>query len=66
VVESTVLIAKRFCLKVVAEGIETRAQAVQLHALGVDEFQGFLIGTPQPSARLQDVAPFWLAAPVSG
>jgi diguanylate cyclase (GGDEF)-like protein len=65
VVESTVLIAKRFCLKVVAEGIETPAQAMQLHALGVDEFQGFLIGTPQPSASLQDVEPFWLPAPVS-
>jgi EAL domain-containing protein (putative c-di-GMP-specific phosphodiesterase class I) len=60
VVESAVLIAKRFSLKIIAEGIETREQAQCLQALGVDEFQGYLIGKPQPMAQLQQVSPFWI------
>lgn len=60
VVESAVLIAKRFSLKIIAEGIETREQAQCLQALGVDEFQGYLIGRPQTMAQLQGVSPFWI------
>ncbi|MFJ4141182.1 putative bifunctional diguanylate cyclase/phosphodiesterase [Pseudomonas sp. NPDC089734] len=60
VVESAVLIAKRFSLKIVAEGIETQAQAQCLHAMGVDEFQGYLLGRPQPGVQLQSVEPFWI------
>jgi len=60
VVESAVLIAKRFSLKIIAEGIETREQAQCLQALGVDEFQGYLLGKPQPMAQLQRVSPFWV------
>ncbi len=64
VVESAVLIAKRFSLKIIAEGIETPAQAHCLQALGVDEFQGYLFGKPQPVAQLQGVAPDWRLEPL--
>jgi len=63
VVESAVLIAKRFSLKIIAEGIETPAQAHCLQALGVDEFQGYLFGKPQPIAQLRGVAPDWRLEP---
>lgn len=63
VVESAVLIAKRFSLKIVAEGIETHTQAQCLHAMGVDEFQGYLLGKPQPWVQLQSVAPTWINEP---
>jgi EAL domain-containing protein (putative c-di-GMP-specific phosphodiesterase class I) len=35
-------------LKLVAEGIETEAQAAVLRALGCDELQGDLFGKPLP------------------
>ncbi|MBI6853397.1 EAL domain-containing protein [Pseudomonas cichorii] len=63
VVESAVLIAKRFSLKIVAEGIETHTQAQCLHAMGVDEFQGYLLGKPQPWVQLQSVATTWINEP---
>ena len=46
VIEGAVFIAKRFGLKVVAEGVETPAQAEALMRLGVDELQGYHFGRP--------------------
>jgi EAL domain-containing protein (putative c-di-GMP-specific phosphodiesterase class I) len=37
---------------VIAEGIETVAQLNALHALGCRYAQGYLLGRPQPIARL--------------
>ncbi|KPF63492.1 hypothetical protein IP69_18990 [Bosea sp. AAP35] len=46
VIEGAVLIARRFDLQIVAEGVETPKQAQALLALGIDAFQGYLIGRP--------------------
>ncbi len=47
IVQSVVALAKTLNLSVVGEGIESRAQAAQLLALGCDGGQGFLFARPQ-------------------
>jgi diguanylate cyclase (GGDEF)-like protein/PAS domain S-box-containing protein len=44
-------------LRVVAEGVETEAQADFLRTLGCDEMQGYLLGRPLPAERLRQ---WWL------
>ena len=46
IVEAAMLIAKRFGLRVVAEGLETQEQADKFRSLGIDRFQGYLYGAP--------------------
>ena len=46
VIEGAALIARRFDLQIVAEGVETEAQATALLSLGIDSFQGYLVGRP--------------------
>ncbi|WP_404371222.1 putative bifunctional diguanylate cyclase/phosphodiesterase [Sphingomonas sp. MMS24-J45] len=46
VVESTVLIARRLGISIVAEGVETAEQATLLAGMGVDLFQGYYFGRP--------------------
>jgi diguanylate cyclase (GGDEF)-like protein len=48
-----IAMAARLGIPVVAEGIETRAQADFLRNEGCDELQGFLLGRPIPPAELQ-------------
>jgi diguanylate cyclase (GGDEF)-like protein len=48
IVKTIVDLAKNLGLHTVAEGVETRAQATLLHALGVDELQGYLFAQPMP------------------
>lgn len=62
VIEGAILIARRFGLATVAEGVETLSQAVALHRLGVDCFQGYFIAHPKVEPRLAAVAPDWLEA----
>ena len=50
IVVSIVNIAKAFGLRVVAEGIETDAQAAFVRELGCDDGQGFRLGRPQSPA----------------
>lgn len=47
-----VALAKALDKRVVAEGVETLAQAALLEGLGVDELQGYLYGKPQTAAEL--------------
>lgn len=62
VIEGAILIARRFGLATVAEGVETLSQAIALHRLGVDCFQGYFISHPKVEPRLAPVAPDWLEA----
>lgn len=59
IIEGTVLMARRFGLVVIAEGVETREQAQHLIAMGVGAFQGYLLGRPADVPRLQPLQPFW-------
>ena len=52
IAKAIVALAKALDKRVVAEGVETPAQAALLEALGVDELQGFLYGKPQTAEAL--------------
>lgn len=52
IVSSTIILAKRLGLEVVAEGVETREQADFLNARGEVIHQGYLFGRPEPAADL--------------
>ena len=47
-IQAFVMFARRIGSRLVAEGIETRAELIQLRALGVDLGQGYLLGRPTP------------------
>jgi EAL domain-containing protein (putative c-di-GMP-specific phosphodiesterase class I) len=49
-VTGVVLLALELGASVVAEGVETEAQRVQLEALGIDYVQGFLLASPTTDA----------------
>jgi EAL domain-containing protein (putative c-di-GMP-specific phosphodiesterase class I) len=53
IVEAILAIGHRFGLTVVAEGVETEAQAQFLRALQCDVFQGFLFGKPVDAATFE-------------
>jgi EAL domain-containing protein (putative c-di-GMP-specific phosphodiesterase class I) len=57
-VKSTVQVADALALRVVAEGVETEAQADALAALGCHAAQGFLFGRPMPES---DFFAWWAA-----
>lgn len=52
VVESVIALGQALGLVVVAEGVETQAQADLLNALGCHQAQGYLFGRPGPQADL--------------
>jgi diguanylate cyclase len=52
IVEAVVRLSHALGLKVVAEGVETQAQAQVLRDLGCDELQGFLFARPMPEYEL--------------
>ena len=56
-ISATIDVARRFGLKVVAEGVETRAQQARLLTLGVHYMQGYLFGRPMPNNEFA----VWLA-----
>jgi diguanylate cyclase (GGDEF)-like protein/PAS domain S-box-containing protein len=60
-IETIVRLGHGLGLRVVAEGVEREAQLEQLHAVGCDGVQGFLLGRPGSSERierlLEDQAP---------
>lgn len=53
IVAAIVRLGHSLGLEVVAEGVETREQLVQLRALGCDVAQGFLWAKPMPSVDLE-------------
>ncbi len=61
IIEGTILIARRFGIKVIAEGVETVEQAILLNDMGVDYLQGFLFGHPSTEFVRLDNAPMVLA-----
>jgi len=53
VTEMIVPLGRHLGMKVLAEGVETRAQLERLRALGCDEIQGYLIAKPMPLPELE-------------
>lgn len=54
IVSSTIILAKRMNLQVVAEGVETREQLVHLKVAGCDIAQGYHLSRPMPPAAVPD------------
>ncbi|BAP80629.1 putative diguanylate cyclase [Pseudomonas sp. MT-1] len=67
IVSSTITLAKRLGLTVVAEGVETRDQLVYLKLAGCDIVQGYHFSRPMSAEQLYQYAPFTRTAePVCG
>ncbi|HZV72368.1 MAG TPA: EAL domain-containing protein [Conexibacter sp.] len=60
IVSAVLSMAQALELEVIAEGVETDAQLAWLRERGCGYAQGFLLGRPQPSARLE-ADPRWRA-----
>ncbi|AZL68585.1 putative bifunctional diguanylate cyclase/phosphodiesterase [Pseudomonas oryziphila] len=58
IVSSTIILAKRLGLEVVAEGVETREQVVCLKLAGCDIAQGYHFSRPLSPAQLHEYPPF--------
>jgi diguanylate cyclase (GGDEF)-like protein len=61
IVRTIVTLARALGLQVVAEGIETPAQAALLADIGCDQFQGFLYSRPVPPDQCAALGPFEIA-----
>jgi EAL domain-containing protein (putative c-di-GMP-specific phosphodiesterase class I) len=54
IVRGVVTMADALGKRVIAEGVETARQADYLHAMGVDEIQGWYVGKPMAPAALTE------------
>jgi diguanylate cyclase (GGDEF)-like protein len=55
VVDSTITLAKKLGLRVVAVGVETREQLLHLKVAGCDEAQGYFFRRPEVSAEIKTI-----------
>jgi diguanylate cyclase (GGDEF)-like protein/PAS domain S-box-containing protein len=55
VTEAILAMSKALSLRVVGEGVETEAQALELSRLGCDLAQGYLFSRPVPAAQLTEM-----------
>ena len=55
VARAIVALARSLRLQLVAEGVETEAQAAVLRAMGCDELQGYLFARPLPPAAFEEL-----------
>ena len=53
IVRSTIELARRLAIRVVAEGVETAEALAQLAAYNCDVAQGYLLSRPVPAAELE-------------
>lgn len=53
IVKTILMLASELGMAVVAEGVETKAQAAQLHALNCDYGQGYLYSKPLPADAIE-------------
>jgi len=53
IVDSTVGLSRRLNISVIAEGIESRATADLLVAMGCEEGQGYFFGRPMPAQAFE-------------
>ena len=63
IVATIIAMGKTLGMRTIAEGVETRAQADALLALGCDEVQGYHFGRPEPASAFAEK---WLRTPVHG
>ena len=55
VLHATIAFAQVLSMRVIAEGVETEAQAALLSMAGCDQLQGFLLGGPQPLSAIAEL-----------
>lgn len=55
IIAGVIVLADRLDIDVIAEGIETPAQATQLQALGCKYGQGYYFSQPVPAAEMQEI-----------
>ena len=64
IVESTIDLARRLGMSVVAEGIETKEIYMAMDDLGCDMAQGYYIGKPMPGAQLPAWNDMWIQSDI--
>ena len=57
IVQTILTLGHGLNFKIVAEGVETEAQASLLHLLRCDQIQGFLVGKPMPADEIAPLLP---------